>query len=214
VFPGRARSIRVFFRISPKRSRAKQGLRVLTMVPRIKAMTQHKAKKTLKATMTAQGQSPHRRKRRRWSRSEDSEIGSGSEQYQILATRLRRGQTREGRAWASMVTSAAGCEGKTLTSVIWRRRLAAAGAQRPPYRRGSAPDRGCPPQLSRTTCHGRDRVSPAWSEDPEGDLSKYAHKRFGGHTVLPGQSSDTESAEISLGSADDGRRFLSGFGSK
>jgi len=157
----------------------KTGLAVLTMVPRIRALTRKK-RKALKTALAALGISVQ---------PEDAVVSLvdpksvPAEQYQILATRLRR-RTKPDGGFVVMVTSAAGGEGKTLTSVNLAATLAASGAsvllidadlRRPRVHH----------YLGLRATEGQGLAGLLG--DPEGDLSKYAHK-VGGLMVLPGKS--------------------------
>jgi capsular exopolysaccharide synthesis family protein len=101
---------------------AKSGLPVLTMVPRINKMTRKKRTEVNKG-LTAQGITAN---------PEDTVVplvdpkSVPAEQYQILATRLRR-RMKPDTGLVVMLTSSAGGEGKTLTSVNLATCLAASG---------------------------------------------------------------------------------------
>jgi len=157
----------------------KTGLSVLTMVPRIKHL-KRKKRKTLPAELAAQGISV---------RPVDGVVALvdpksvPAEQYQILATRFRRIAKPTG-GLVVMVTSSAGGEGKTLTSVNLAASLAASGAKvlliDADLRRPRVHD-----YLGLHASH--DQGLAGLLQDPTGDLSKYAIQ-VGGLTVLPGKS--------------------------
>jgi capsular exopolysaccharide synthesis family protein len=103
---------------------AKTGLPVLTMVPRIKAMSRKKKAKALTG-LAAQGITAE---------PQDTIVplvdpkSVSAEQYQILATRLRR-RMKPDSALVVLMTSSAGGEGKTMTSVNLATSLASSGAK-------------------------------------------------------------------------------------
>lgn len=157
----------------------KTGLSVLTMVPRIKSL-KRKRRKALPAELAAQGISV---------RPQDAVVALvdpksvPAEQYQILATRFRKLAKPTG-GLVIMVTSSAGGEGKTLTSVNLAASLAASGAK----------VLLIDADLRRPRVHNylglhasHDQGLAGLLKDPTGDLSKYAI-RVGGLTVLPGKS--------------------------
>jgi polysaccharide biosynthesis transport protein len=157
----------------------KTGLAVLTMVPRIKAL-KRKRRKAIEMELAAQGIS---------ARPQDAVVSLldpksvPAEQYQILATRFRRMAKPTG-GLVLMVTSAAGGEGKTLTSVNLAGSLAASGARvlliDADLRRPRVHD-----YLGLRATH--EQGIAGLLNDPDGDISKYAIK-VGGLTVLPGKS--------------------------
>jgi polysaccharide biosynthesis transport protein len=157
----------------------KTGLAVLTMVPRIKAL-KRKRKKAIESELAAQGIT---------ARPQDGVVSLldpksvPAEQYQILATRFRR-IAKPTTGLVVMVTSAAGGEGKTLTSVNLAASLAASGS------RVLLIDA----DLRRPRVHvylgvraTHEQGLASLLQDPTGDISKYAIK-VGGLTVLPGKS--------------------------
>jgi succinoglycan biosynthesis transport protein ExoP len=103
---------------------AQTGLPVLTMVPRIKALPRKKKAKAM-TDLAAQGVT---------AQPLDTIVplidpkSVPAEQYQILGTRLRR-RMKPDSALVVMVTSSAGGEGKTLTSVNLATSLASSGAK-------------------------------------------------------------------------------------
>jgi polysaccharide biosynthesis transport protein len=157
----------------------KTGLAVLTMVPRIRAL-KRKRRKVVDRELAAQGIT---------ARPQDGVVSLldpksvPAEQYQILATRFRRIAKPTG-GLVVMVTSAAGGEGKTLTSVNLAGSLAASGARvlliDADLRRPRVHD-----YLGVHASH--DQGLAALIQEPDGDISKYAVK-VGGLTILPGKS--------------------------
>jgi capsular exopolysaccharide synthesis family protein len=157
----------------------KTGLAVLTMVPRIKAL-KRKKRKTIVSDLAAQGISV---------RPLDGIVSLTdpksvpAEQYQVLATRFRRLAKPTG-GLVVMVTSAAGGEGKTMTSVNLAASLAGSGAKvlliDADLRRPRVHD-----YLGLNASHQQGLA--ALLQDPDGDVSKYALK-VGGLTILPGKS--------------------------
>jgi succinoglycan biosynthesis transport protein ExoP len=157
----------------------KTGLSVLTMVPSIKRLTRKK-RKTLERDLAAQGISV---------RPVEGVVALvdpksvPAEQYQILATRFRRMAKPTG-GLVMMVTSSAGGEGKTLTSVNLAASLAASGAKvlliDADLRRPRVHD-----YLGLHASH--EQGLAALLQNPEGDLSKYMLK-VGGLSILPGKS--------------------------
>ena len=157
----------------------KTGLAVLTMIPRIKSLRRRR-RKALPAELASQGILV---------RPQDAVVSLvdpksvPAEQYQILATRFRRIAKPES-GLVVMVTSAAGGEGKALTSVNLAASLAASGVKvlliDADLRRPRVHDYL---GLQATT----DQGLAGLLQDPAGDMSKYALK-VGGLTVLPGKS--------------------------
>jgi polysaccharide biosynthesis transport protein len=157
----------------------KTGLAVLTMVPNIKKLPRKK-RKSLARDLASQGVLV---------RPQDAVVSIvdpksvPAEQYQILATRFRRIAKPTG-GLVVMVTSSAGGEGKTLTSVNLAASLATSGAKvlliDADLRRPRVHD-----YLGLRATH--DQGLAGLMQDPSGDISKYALK-VGGLTVLPGKS--------------------------